>query len=129
MNTMFHRYIERNRRSPVPPVPPLVTAPECRFVTVKPTMASDTDADRPEKRPPKGWSLADERACTARCRYCRQPVVWGEVPDHEPNGARTDWTRVATNRRWMPLDPDMFPHGCDSSRLGSVEAATEGRLR
>ena len=55
------------------------------------------------------WSLAEQAMCTARCKRCGGPIVWGEVT--ETLGT------VEGTRKWMPLDPDTSPHACGTTRL------------
>lgn len=51
------------------------------------------------------------------CKRCGRPIVWGEVV--ETLGKCDD------PRRWIPLDPDLFPHGCRrGQRDDGTEAAT-----
>ncbi len=68
------------------------------------------------------WSLADELACTARCKRCRGPIQWGELEQvfdgNHPDGRPPD----KRDRKWIPLDPDHHPHACGVTRL--LEAAS-----
>lgn len=55
-----------------------------------------------------GWTRADELACTARCKRCKRPIVWGEVTER--------LGRCNDRRRWIPLDPDLSFHACERTR-------------
>ena len=50
------------------------------------------------------WTRADELACTARCKWCRQPIVWGQI--------ESDTADPDTVGRYVPLDPELTPHVC-----------------
>ena len=38
------------------------------------------------------------------CKYCKQPIQWGEVTEAIGEDTRTGY--------WIPLDPDFSLHGC-----------------
>lgn len=68
-------------------------------------MLSTTDGTETVER----WSLADERRCTAKCKRCGCPIIWGEVVETIGH--------VEDKRRWLPLDPDSSPHACNVVRV------------
>ena len=57
------------------------------------------------------WTTAAETGCR-RCRRCRGRIVWGQIDD--------DTGDPKAKGRWVKLDPDLMPHGCQSSRAGRV---------
>ena len=38
------------------------------------------------------------------CKYCQQPIQWGEVTEAVGEDTRTGY--------WIPLNPDFSRHGC-----------------
>ncbi len=61
------------------------------------------------------WRLEDEQRVKA-CDECGGPILFGEVievaDEKHPEGRPT-----RRRERWLPLDPDLMPHGCGSSRV------------
>lgn len=57
--------------------------------------------------PGKRWTASDEAACTAKCKRCQQPILWGQCDADSRKGS-------PDVGRWFPLDPDMGLHGCDT---------------
>ena len=70
--------------------------------------------------PGNRWSAADEAACTARCKRCRQPIIWGQCDTDSRKGS-------PDVGRWFPLDPDMGTHGCAANGLASPGTARDTR--
>lgn len=54
--------------------------------------------------------------CTSTCRYCRNPIAWGEVEEVTTSGTLLNKEERAnlerTKGRWIPLDPDWLRHRC-----------------
>ena len=95
---MFEDYLRKAgsaKEMPVPPVPP-VSDTEVRMQPIEPHL------------PGKRWTAVDELACTAKCKRCGQPIIWGQC-DSDTAGKDVG--------RWYPLDPDMGLHGCERSQL------------
>ena len=63
------------------------------------------------------WTASDEAACTARCKRCQQPIIWGQC-DFDTSGKDIG--------RWFPLDPDMGLHGCGHSLPRESKRTTAG---
>ncbi len=58
--------------------------------------------------PPARPAQAHDLAGTSRCKRCGHPIIWGQV-DYD--------SEDPTNRRWIPLDADLFPHGCRRTQM------------
>lgn len=105
---MFQEYIKAgsNKKTLGPPGP-LCHEPD-----------TEVGANEVETRlPGKRWTAADEAACTARCKRCRQPIIWGQC-DFDTSGKNIG--------RWFPLDPDMGLHGCGHSQPRESMRTTAG---
>ncbi len=119
------KIIGRLRESPVPPVPP-------QFLAKNEGLAQTPDGDAvgeaaghaigEQTRPapvPVGerWSLADERECYSKCKWCGGAIEWVRVDrvfdSLHPDGRAPN----RQERRWFALDPDFSPHGCGTTRL------------
>lgn len=87
--------------------------------------------ESPEPCPRQRRTRADERGCKP-CKRCGEPMFWGRViEDHRstiipPKGLSTK----SEIGRWIPLDPDGFPHGCRRWSAGKQGGASRyGRAR
>lgn len=99
---------------PVPPVPlvsePATTSPRRRLSRIEAVTSDDRlgfQSSNPVLNPKAAvsrerWSLADERACTARCKRCGGPIQWAKVIE--------DTADPKAGGRWMPMGPDLVPH-------------------
>lgn len=94
--SLFKNYLTARgyKETPVPPVPP-VPDTEVSMQAIEPRL------------PGKRWTANDEGACTARCKRCSQPIIWGQCDTDSRKGS-------PDVGRWFPLDPDMGLHGCGS---------------
>ena len=71
--------------------------------------------DEPEVLAANNRKRTDERSWRNECKYCGQPIVWGQII--EILGQCDD--KVG---QWIPLDPDEMQHEC---RCRVKAAATE----
>lgn len=96
--------------------------------TVQSSSSSCLDPAWPESGPPEPcdqalrevtierWSIPDQ-SFTSRCKHCAGPIVWGEVTAMDGDAPE--------HRRFIPLDPDLEPHGCGVRRVETIPSPVE----